>query len=548
MIQMVEDLYLGIDVGTGSARAGIFDVRGVLIGQCTQSIKMLQPQDGYAEQSSANIWRSICDATRQAIKSSGVEADQIKGIGFDATCSLVAIDKEAAPVSLSQSGDDQWNVIVWMDHRAESEAKLIDQTNADVLNAVGGTISLEMQMPKLKWLKKHLPDQWARTDRFFDLPDWLVYKSTGMDTRSLCSAVCKWTYEGHKGLEGEGWDTDFLQQIDLAELDAHNFKKIGQTFKSPGEPIGTLSTDAAQELGLSPDTIVAASMIDAYAGALGTLGVDLDHSSISNRLALIAGTSACHIALTNEARFVPGVWGPYFGVLLPDFWALEAGQSAAGALLDAVVNRHGASQELQTRSELQRCSIYQLLNDCLIEAASGKEVATLTQVRHVQPDFHGNRSPLADPSRKGAITGLSLSTGLEDLVLDYLATLQALAYSTRQIIDALGEKDVTIDTLIVSGGLAQNPIYLQTHADVTGCEIIVPDQQEPVLLGSAVLASIACGRFADLQAGMKAMSGQGRKILPNRDPSIVEFHNRKYRVFEKMQRDFVSYQDMMCEE
>lgn len=107
----------------------------------------------------------------------------IAGIGFDATCSLVAIDANDRPVSLSLSGADEQNIILWMDHRAAEQACTINATGHQLLRYVGGQVSLEMQCPKLLWCKEHLNSSWKRTARFFDLPDYLTYRCTGTDSR-----------------------------------------------------------------------------------------------------------------------------------------------------------------------------------------------------------------------------------------------------------------------------------------------------------------------------------------------------------------------------
>ena len=149
--------YLGIDVGTGSARAGIFDLTGRMVASSAQPIKMWKPQPDHVEQSSDDIWRACCRATRAALKKSGLNRAAIKGIGFDATCSLVALDAADRPVSVSATGRAAQNVIVWMDHRALPQAERINRTKHPVLRYVGSVISPEMQMPKLLWLKEKLP-------------------------------------------------------------------------------------------------------------------------------------------------------------------------------------------------------------------------------------------------------------------------------------------------------------------------------------------------------------------------------------------------------
>jgi FGGY-family pentulose kinase len=410
---------------------------------------------------------------------------------------------------------------------------------------VGGRISPEMELPKLRWLQRELPQAFAQAERFWDLPDWLVHRATGADLRSLCSTVCKWTYLGHKGQQGEGWDDAFLTDIGLEALTRDGHAAIGAALAPPGVRAGGLSATAAAELGLGAGTAVSTSLIDAHAGALGTLGTELGDQGLEHRLALIAGTSSCHIALSPQPIFVSGIWGPYFGVVLPDLWALEGGQSAAGALLDAVIARHAASVPLVARAEAEGQRVSALIEAHL--AGMAAETATLTHDRHVQPDVHGNRSPLAEPWRKGALVGLGLEAGLDDLARDYLAAIQALAYGTRQILEAMRAEGAQIDTLVLSGGLARNPLFQRENADATGCRILVPVQEEPVLLGAAMLAAVAAGGCADLPAAMRQMAGGARVLLP-RGGGIAAYHDRKYKVFRRMQADYAAYTALMRED
>lgn len=537
--------FLGVDVGTGSARAGVFDQAGMLKGTFAHDIPALRPRSGYVQQSSADIWMAVSTAIRGAVKVAGIEGAEIAGIGFDATCSLVVADAASAPVSICPDGAPDQDVIVWMDHRALEDAKEINRIGGAVLSHVGGTISPEMEMPKLRWLKRELPESWSKAARFYDLPDWLVHRATQSETRSLCSTVCKWTYLGHKGRDGSGWDDAFLDSIGLSDLAQDNHAAIGAQLAAPGEIAGRLSTTASTELGLAEGTPVSASLIDAYAGALGTLGVaGKDTPDLSERLAVIAGTSTCHIGVSAEPVFVPGVWGPYFDVMLTGFWANEGGQSAAGALLDAVIARHSAAGDLRAQAKKEAVRITDLLDTRL--AAMGAETATLTRDRHVQPDFIGNRSPLAEPWRKGAIVGLTLDAGADDLALDYLATLQALAYGTRHIIEEMRNAGSPISALVVSGGLARNALFVREMADATSTHIIVPAQAEPVMLGCAMLGAVAGSAYPDLKSAMIAMSGPGETIAPRAD--LAAYHDRKYRVFRQMQRDYAQYATLMQED
>ena len=170
---MPSDLLLGVDVGTGSARAGLFDRAGARLGAGVHPIQIRHPREDFAEHSSDDIWRACGVAIRTALAQAGARPEHVRGIGFDATCSLVVLDERDRPVSVSPDGSAAHDTIVWLDHRAVDQAARINATRHEVLRYVGGTISPEMQTPKLLWLKENLPDRFARAARFLDLPDFL---------------------------------------------------------------------------------------------------------------------------------------------------------------------------------------------------------------------------------------------------------------------------------------------------------------------------------------------------------------------------------------
>src|SRR5690349_20362031 len=143
---------IGVDVGTGSARAGIFTLDGAMLGSASHVIRAWHPQPDFVQQSTDDIWSAVCASVRDALRAVGPVV--VRGIGFDATCSLVVVDADGQPVSVSPDNDpeqdvSEQNVIVWMDHRAFAQAERINRTHHAVLRYVGGRVSLEMETPKL---------------------------------------------------------------------------------------------------------------------------------------------------------------------------------------------------------------------------------------------------------------------------------------------------------------------------------------------------------------------------------------------------------------
>ncbi|GAB4338692.1 MAG: FGGY-family carbohydrate kinase [Candidatus Abyssubacteria bacterium] len=531
MPQRRENLVVGVDVGTASVRAGLFTLRGKMLGSAECPIRIYRPMPDFVEQSSNNIWRSAARAIKDCLRSAGTTAANVIGVSFDATCSLVALDRHDRPITVSPTGNPDHNIIVWMDHRATRQADRINATRHRVLKYVGGKLSPEQEPPKLLWIKENLPRTWNDAGKFLDLADFMVYRATGNDIRSLCTVVCKWTYMGHEGKHGR-WDASFFEAIGLEDLFAH--ERVSKMVRPMGTCAGRLTNTAAKELGLTPGTAVAVGIIDAHAGGLGVLGPALrTRNGIQHVLALIGGTSSCHMATTEKAVFVKGIWGPYFGAMIPGMWLLEGGQSATGSLIDHVISDSAAAPHLLALAKKENKTPYEILNAELRRMKTReKKGPELTRNLHILPYHHGNRSPHADPYARGMIDGLSLDSGLENLALRYYAAVQAVAYGTRHIIESLNSKGLSITTIHACGGGTRNPLWLQEHADVTGCDIVLPREPEAMLLGTAMLAAVGAGSYPSVTEAMATMGHSGKTIKANR--TVRKYHDAKYAIFRKM--------------
>jgi D-ribulokinase len=530
----MQQAFIGVDVGTASARAGLFDAEGTLLATARRPIAIWQQTGDIFEQSSEDIWRACIGAVRAVLKETALSPASIKGIGFDATCSLVVLDAAGAPLSVSTSGDPQRNVIVWMDHRAIAQAERINATKEDVLRYLGGIISPEMETPKLLWLKEHLPATYRGAGHFFDLADYLTYRATGSTTRSMCTLTCKWTYLAHE----RRWSRSFFEAIGLCDLLADHCRKIGATIAEPGTALGEgLTAESAAAFGLQTGTPVAAALIDAHAGGIGTVGgrrSDGATTDMRERLAYIMGTSACIMATTETPHFVPGVWGPYFSGMVPGLWLNEGGQSAAGASMDFLVRSHPAHAEAVIKAQDAGIGLLDYLESRAAERTqSVGKTALLAGGLHVFPEFLGNRSPYADPGMRAIVAGLSLDGDLHSLERLFVAGLCGLAYGLADIVDAMRTHGIASTMIVMSGGASRSALVRQIIADATGLAVALPTSQEPVLLGAAMLGAVAAGAFPSLRAAMTAMSRLG-PLTQATPPEMTRFHRAKRHVYGLM--------------
>lgn len=539
------DYFLGVDVGTGSARAGIFDAGGGLIASAKHPIRIWKEAGDVVEQSSQDIWAAVVRSVREAVALSRCDPADIKGIGFDATCSLVAIGEDGNPVSVSHSGDPDRNIIVWMDHRATGEADFINAGKHAVLRYVGGRISPEMETPKLLWLKKNLPEAYAAAKHFFDLADFLSWRATGSLARSTCTVTCKWTFLAHE----QRWDDAFFRAIGLGDLVDDGFRRIGVEIVPPGSALGAgLSAEAALAFGLKPGTPVGAGLIDAHAGGVGTLGASdegtLPDAQLARRLAYIFGTSACSMATTVEPTFVEGVWGPYYSAMIPGFWLNEGGQSAAGAAIDHLVTMHPLSSQIEEKARAAGLSLVAYLDHRVSELqANLGDAIRLANGIGVVPEFLGNRSPLADPDAKAIIAGLTLDASEESLLALYVAGVAGLGYGLRQLLEAFAREAIEIDVIVASGGAANSPLVLQLLADATRTPVASAASPEPVLLGAAMLGAVAAELCPTIAGAMASMSKLGKTYLPDIG-DIGAQHASRYEGFLLLQRAARQFRDL----
>jgi len=520
---------IGVDVGTGSARAGIFELTGRMVSSAKHDITLFRASGSIVEQSSAEIWSAVCDAVKGALSQAAVPPDRIAGIGFDATCSLVVLGSGGQSLPVGPSEHAERDTIVWMDHRAVTQAQRINATDHEVLKYVGGRISPEMETPKLLWLLENKPEVFAAAWQFFDLTDFLTWRATGDLSRSTCTVTCKWTYLAHE----RRWDESYFRTVGLGVLADEAFARIGQNVVDPGTPLGAgLTAAAAAALGLQVGTPVATGVIDAHAGGIGTVGADGHAESC---LAYVFGTSSCTMTTTRRPVFVPGVWGPYFSAMVPDAWLNEGGQSVAGAAIEHLLSMHPAAPDARRRAHDAGQSLPELLAGLATEAAASlSDAVALVDGLHVVPEFLGNRAPLADPQARAVIAGLGMDDDLESLIALYVAGLCGIGYGLRQIIEAQADAGAPIERVVISGGAGRSDLVRQLLADATGKAVLATRAEEPVMLGAAMLGAVAGRLFDGVQSAMAGMSQISRRHEPA-GGTVAACHEARFRAFKQLQ-------------
>lgn len=319
-------------------------------------------------------------------------------------------------------------------------------------------------------------------------------------------------------------------------------------YLTAGELIGTLSEKAASEMGLPAGIAVGSGVIDAYAGWIGTVGakvslsedqLDTSHpkndvSQAFTRLAAVAGTSTCHLAMSEKPVFVNGVWGPYRDVLIPDYWMAEGGQSATGELLKHVIETHPAHQEALSVAETFNSNIYEYLNEHLREMKERHNAPSISWLgRHFffYGDLFGNRSPVADPEMKGSVIGLSSDKSLDGLALYYYATMEFIALQTHQIIEAMNKSGHVISSIFMSGSQCQNDILMSLMATACDMPVLIPRYVHAAVVHGAAMLGVKAHTKEPLWDIMDRMSKPGKAVYPGKDEGEKKLLKAKYKVF-----------------
>ncbi|MBP0493886.1 FGGY-family carbohydrate kinase [Pararoseomonas indoligenes] len=510
----MDGLLLAVDVGTLSARAGIFDAHGVLLGTTSAGFSLLRPAPGQAVYRMDAIWAAVAEAVRGVLATIPGSAARVAALAFDATSSLALSHTGAPPLT------GEADVFCWADHRGEAEAEAITATGDRLLEHTGGTLSPEMHLPKLLWLARHDPAAWARVTGARDLCDALAWRATGADRHSLCGLACKWPFLPADG--PEAWRRELLADLGLADLPSRG------ALSEPPQPVGAvhgrLMKGAATELGLPSGLPVATGLIDAEAGTLGALGPDFA-ATMNGTLVLIGGTSTCLMAFAPDSRHIPGVWGPFRDAVFPGLWLHEAGQSLTGAALDAVLETHPAGPR-RADPAAHAAAVAQ------IAARLAAEGPAFAAGRHLVPDWLGNRSPLGDGRARALVAGVGEERSERDFLEAYYATARGIVLQARQIIDHLDAHGYAIRRVALSGGHARNSLLVALYRDALGRDLVLPRTPEPVLLGTAMAASVAAGWQPDLLTAVGNM-GTGGEVLAA-DPAWGRAHELAYGIYGRL--------------
>jgi ribulokinase len=489
---------IGIDGGTEGIRAGVFDAAGRPLATAATAYETRFPAPAQAEQDPEEWWRAAGASVRRAVAEAGVRPEEIVALTADTTCCSV--------VALDAAGRATHPALIWMDVRSAAEAAEIAATGDRALRVNGAgqsPVSAEWMIPKALWLKRHRPDAWAAATMVGEYQDYMNLRLTGRWVASINNIATRWHYDSG----GDRWPASLLEKVGLSDL----LPRWPQAIVRLGEVIGPLTAEAAAHLGLPESVLVAQGGADAEVAVVG-LGVVQP-----GKLAFITGSSHLHIGLSPTRLHGPGIWGSYADAIVPGLHVVEGGQTSTGSVVAWLKRLFGEG------------ATYDALNAEAAKLPPGSDGVLMLD------HFQGNRTPYTDALSRGAITGLSLNHGPAHL---FRAAIESIAFGTELIFDAMRRNGFAPKELVICGGAVRSPLWLQIHADVSGMPLQITKVPDAPLLGSAMLAAIGAGLFADLPAAAAAMVHEDRVVAP--DPAMHEAYRPIYERYKKLYPALVS--------
>jgi ribulose-phosphate 3-epimerase len=429
------------------------------------------------------------------------ETCEFSAICLDTTCcSVVALDSEFTPLRRS---------LLWMDARASSQTEAImEKCRGDPalkVNCGGeGPLSAEWMTPKALWIKQSEPEIWEAATTICEYQDYLNYKLTNVMCASSCNAAARWHWDGEDCIKDatSGRPLSLYETLGIPEL----ANKLPQKCLAMGAVVGTLTAEASQHLNLPEGLPVAQGGPDAFVGMIGLGCVQV------GQLCLITGSSHLLCVVSSKPTNAAGTWGAYRGAPLPGINFAEGGQSSTGSIIRWAKKIFGDNVE------------YNELDDEASNIPPGCEGLVALET------FQGSRTPVTDSLARGALMGLTLSHTRSHI---WRALMEGVCFGTRACVEGLANAGHDCGEIVIAGGATRSPLWLQMHADITGKPVIVCENADAPLLGSAILASVGAGVHRSVDDAVKAMVRTSKRVEP--DPQSAAIYNQLYeKVYTKV--------------
>ena len=476
--------YIGLDLGTSALKLLLMSGQGEICKIISKEYPISFPKPGWSEQNPVDWWNAAVDGIRELVRDV-VDKNQIKGISFGGQMhGLVVLDKDDHVIRPA---------ILWNDGRTAEECKYLNEVvGTEKLSQYTANIAFAgFTAPKILWMQKHEPENFRKIHKIMLPKDYLAYRLSGVFCTDVSDASGMLLFD----VEHKCWSEEMLNICGIKR------EQVADIYESY-EAVGTITPEAAGELGLPQNVKIIAGAGDNAAAAIGTGTV---------------GDGRCNVSLgTSGTIFISS---KNFGVdennALHSFAHADGHFHLMGCMLSAA-----------------SCNKW-WMEDIIGTKEYGKEQESVQNLgeNHVffLPYLMGERSPHNDPDARGAFIGMSMDTKRSDMTL---AVLEGVAFAMRDSLEVAKSLGIDIKRTTICGGGAKSLLWRKIMANVLNLEVDIIESEEGPGYGGAILAAVGCGEYDSVEEAAKKLVKVGDTVKP--DSALVKKYEKRYKIFRQI--------------
>ncbi|MCL2433425.1 MAG: xylulokinase [Clostridia bacterium] len=475
--------YLGIDIGTSGTKTVLFTTLGEPVASYTGEYPLYQPHNGWAEQEPLDWWRATLDGIRAVLGKSGVNPDDIKGIGLSGQMHGL--------VMLDGAGEVLRKSIIWCDQRTAQECvEITERVGAERLIEITANPALTgFTASKILWVRNNEPNVFEKCKQILLPKDYIRYKLTG----ELATEVSDASGMQLLDIPGRCWSDEVLAKLEIDKT------MLAKVYESP-EITGQISAKIAEETGLTAGTPVVGGAGDNAAAAVGT-GVVSDGQAFTT-----IGSSGVVYAHSSGIKIDPQGRVHTFCCAVPGAWHVMGVTQGAGLSLKWFRDQFCAAEMLA--ADGMDIDSYIILNDQIDRVPIG-----CNRLIYL-PYLMGERTPHLDADARGVFFGLSAMHTRRDMLR---AVMEGVTFSLADCLAIIKNMEIPLSNMLACGGGGSSPLWRQMQADVFGLPVATVASREGPALGVALLAAVGTGAYANVPEACKAVI----KTNPPQEPDKV---------------------------
>ena len=478
-------LYIGVDLGTSAVKLLLMDEQGKILKIVSREYPLLMPYPGWSEQKPEDWWEQTVEGLKELLRDA--DKSQVAGISFGGQMhGLVILDEKDEVIRPA---------ILWNDGRTIEECDYLNEViGKEKLSACTANISFTgFTAPKLLWVRKQEPENFARIAKIMLPKDYIAYRLTGVHCTDVSDASGMLLFD----VKNRCWSKEMCEICGVRE------GWLARCYESY-EKVGCVLPEIARELGIPESCAVAAGAGDNAAAAVGTGTV---------------GDGSCNISLgTSGTIFISS---KRFGVdkhnALHSFAHADGSYHLMGCMLSAAsCNKWWMDEILQTKE-------YSAEQQGITKERLGENNV------YFLPYLMGERSPHNDPKARGTFIGMTMDSTRSDMTQ---AVLEGVAFALRDSLEVARSLGICPERTKICGGGAKSPLWRTIIANVLNLKVDIIESEEGPALGGAMLAAVACGEYPSVEAVAERIVRVVDTVEP--EAELVAKYEARYAKFKEI--------------